>query len=185
MKASFACVVSFFLVLLVLSDVHADRLIRLVDGSIVLLGVGNLDAKKATVLFRGCKDKEGKVYSLKEYSFQSGKDCGPPVFPALGSLDIDGTILSTKTTGCPAGQTCFQYLVESPQQVEKLFSGAKKGDKIEVFLFKIGKTTESQHTKDIDFVLQLTEKTGKVRDVLTFKNVLASDDFVKKVAMKK
>src|SRR5262245_22363100 len=80
----------------VYSIVHADRLIRRSDAKISI-GLGNLDDKKQTVLFRGCNDKDGKIYNLKDYAYQTGKDCdGPPIFVILDSLDIDGTVKASK-----------------------------------------------------------------------------------------
>jgi|GEM_PF-5139589 len=114
---------------------HADRLIRRSDAKIISIGLGNLDDKKQTVLFRRCNDKEGKIYNLREYAYQSGKDCeGPPIFSILNSLDIDGTVKASKGDDCSKGKTCLHYMVESPQKAEKVFGRAQKGDVINVFI---------------------------------------------------
>src|SRR5687768_11605801 len=81
-----------FLFVLCIPNSFADRLIRRSDGDIFLLGLGIPDAKKETVLFRSCNDRNSKLFSLKDYLFQSGKDCGPPkIFSGVESIRIEGT----------------------------------------------------------------------------------------------
>lgn len=164
---------------------YADRLIRRSDGEIMLLGLGNPDAKKETVLFKGCKDRDSKIFSLKEYLFQTGKDCGQPdIFSGLESLQIDGTEQPNKVENCSTGKTCLRYIVKSSEKVESVFAGAKNGDRIEVSISDFGEGKTSARTQDVNLTIRwLPEKTGQVKDSLNFSKVPASGDFVKKVAV--
>jgi hypothetical protein len=108
-------------------DSYADRLIRRSDGEIILLGLGTLDAKKETVLFKGCKDRDSKIFSLRVYLFQAGKDCGQPdIFSGLESIQRDGTEQPHKVEICSTGKTCLRYIVKSSKELENVLAGAKK-----------------------------------------------------------
>src|SRR5258706_6913940 len=169
-----------------LTSSHADRLIRRSDGEIFLLGLGTPDAKKETVLFKNCKDRDSKIFSLKEYLFQSGKDCGSPkIFSVLESIRIDGTGEPNKVVACSTGKTCLRYTVKSSEEVDNVFTGAKIGDKIEVTISNFDNTKMSAGTQNGNLTVRfVSDKTGEVKDSLSFSKIPASGDFVNKVAGK-
>lgn len=175
------------LFLIFTTDSYADRLIRRSDGEIILLGLGTPDAKKETVLFKGCKDRDSKIFSLKEYLFQTGKDCGQPdIFSGLESIQIDGTEQPNKVEICSTGKTCLRYVVKSSEKVESVFTGAKKGDRIEVTISDFAKGKTSVRTQNVNLTVRLVpEKTGQVKGTLNFSKVPASGDFVNKVTVEK
>lgn len=166
---------------------YADRLIRRSDGEIILLGLGTPDASKETILFKGCKDRDGKIFSLKEYLFQAGKDCsGPDIFSGLESIQIDGTEQPNKVENCSTGKTCLRYIVKSSSKVESVFTGVKNGDRIEVSISDFGEGKSSTRTQNVDLTVRLLpETTGQVKDTLNFSKVPASGDFVNKVTVEK
>jgi hypothetical protein len=169
------------------SNSYADRLIRRSDGEIVLLGFGTPDGKKETVLFKGCTDPDSKIFSLKEYLFQIGKDCVPPkIFSGLESIRIDGTGEPNKVESCSTGKSCLRYIVKSSEEVETVFAGARKGDRIEVTISDFDKTKSNTSTQNVDLTVRFVpEKTGQVKDILNFSKVPASGDFVNKVTVEK
>jgi len=149
--------------------------------------LGTPDAKKETVLFKGCKDRDSKIFSLKEYLFQTGKDCGQPdIFSGLESIQIDGTEQPNKVEICSTGKTCLRYVVKSSEKVESVFTGAKKGDRIEVTISDFAKGKTSVRTQNVNLTVRLVpEKTGQVKGTLNFSKVPASGDFVNKVTVEK
>lgn len=181
-KISLMAPLSLCVVLGQVSITKADRLILRTSGQIVGLGEGNLDAKKETVLFKKCKEAEAEPFSLRDYHFQTGKDCGPPVW-GFHSINIDGTVMSANAEKCSSGQPCLRYTVKSARAIEKLFVDAKEGDKIELVVSKVNETPSVQY-KNIDLILRLVEAKGNVRQTLTYHKVSASDEFLSKAVAK-
>jgi hypothetical protein len=168
------------------ANAHADRLIRRSDAKIISIGLGNLDEKKQTVLFRSCADKEGKIFNLKEYAYQTGKDCdGPGIFTILYSLGIEGAAKASTGEDCSTGQNCLRYVVKSPEDAEKVFDRPQKGDVIDVFIGKSSSEKGKARTREIDLILKLKRHNGAVADTMTFKNIAASDSFVATIAPEK
>jgi len=160
----------------------ADRLILRTSGQIVLFGEGNLDARKETVLFKKCKEPTAEPFSLNVYHFQTGKDCEPSVW-GFRSIDIDGTTTPFNAETCSSGQRCLRYTVNSTRALDKLFVGAKEGDKVELVVSKVNEKPSAQY-KNIDLILRLIGGSEGVRQTLTYHKVSASDEFVMKAMAK-
>ena len=167
-------------------DAHADRLIKRSNPQIISIGLGNLDEKSQTVLFRSCKDKESKIFKLKDYAYQPGRDCeGPATFTVVDSLKIDGAVKTGDASTCSTDQGCLRYMVNSPQDAEKLFDGVQKGDVIDVIVSKSKNDKPSKNATYVDLLLNLKGTKGGITETMIFKNVSASDRFAAKAAADK
>jgi hypothetical protein len=185
--ATIAKPITCCLLVIVTTNGYADRLIRRSDGEIALLGLGTPDAKKDRYCFKSCNDRNSKIFSLKEYFYQAGKDCGPPkIFGGLESIKIDGTEEPSKAETCSTGKSCLRYIVKSSDEVETIFAGAKKGDKIELTTSDFDKTKLSTSTQNVNLMVRFVpEKTGQVKETLSFTKIPASGDFVNMVTGRK
>ena len=181
-KYAYICCLAWLVIFDV--EAYADRLIRRSDARIVSIGVGTLDERKETVLFKGCADKEGKIFSLKKYVFQSGKDCdGPPIFAVLHALKIDGAIKASTSEGCSYEKSCLRFIVQSPKEAENVFDRAQKGDVIDVFVRPNAAydAALAKYPASVNLTLILRATRGDITDTVTFKGVSASDSFIKTI----